>query len=113
MRARIDNPPSAAQRLATAIRELGIGDAERAALFALMREFAGRRIPGAELVRLDRTAAAVQLLDAGLSRPVVRERLIARFRISRRTAERDIAEALDRRRDTATRRGPGWRGDTA
>jgi hypothetical protein len=50
--------------------------------------------------RLDRTAFARQLLNAGISRPTIRDRLIAMFGVSRPHAYRIISAALQLSRKT-------------
>lgn len=47
------------------------------------------------LLRVERTGAALALLTCGEPVPVVRERLMLRFGVSRRSAYRCVAEALD------------------
>lgn len=67
-------------------------------LVDLMRQFAGQRVTIPDPQRAERIAEAVRLKDKGLARADICRRLVHRFKLSPRTARRDISEALDARR---------------
>lgn len=91
--------PTFAELLAE-LRARGLEAGAYASLIAVFRAFDGARIQvsSAEIDRLARRDMAAKLLDARLPRPLIRDRLGARFGIGERTAQRDIAAALDARR---------------
>ena len=84
-------------RLIAELRELPVPAGVHAALADVLRRFDGTRISGQVLVQEERVTTAARLLAAGNERAIVRDRLANLYRVSRRTATRDIGQALARR----------------
>lgn len=82
------------------LRTIPVDDRTREALVGLLREFAGQRvrISAGPIRQQERVRMAQRLLEAREPRPVIRERLVAAYRVSRSTADRDIVQAINARR---------------
>ena len=72
-------------------------EATKAAALAILKAHAGKviRFNCRTLKRPDQVHRARQLLDAGNERPIVRDRLVIEFGVSRRTAYNLICEAIN------------------
>lgn len=80
----------------------GLNEAQRQAVIEAVRMDAKERCINLEEGARARLEFARHLLDMRESRQVIRDRLMARFGISTRSAQRDIAAALQMRQKTAS-----------
>lgn len=89
---------TAFQELLAQVRELALPPDAHAGLVALFRQFDGSRmrVSADEIDRQERLAHAVRLIYRGSRRADVCIQLMARFGVSRRTASRDTAAALQK-----------------
>lgn len=88
------------EELLAELRTIPVDDRTREALVGLLREFVGQRvrISAGPIRQQERVRMAQRLLEAREPRPAIRERLVAAYRVSRATADRDIVQAINARR---------------
>lgn len=94
-----DDGPSALDWLLAELDRRVRDPAAKQAVLAILRSMVGQRVylARAQLVRAELLQHALDMLDAGIAPRDVRARLTARGEFSRRTAERLVEQALNRR----------------